>query len=392
MAERVDVTIDKVVAGGDGLGHLDDGRVIFVGGALPGETVTAEIVQTRRDFVRARLLDVIDAHHGRRAAPCPLVAAGCGGCSWQHIDADVQRQLKVGIVTEALTRTGRLVDPVVAIGSSLPTTGFRTSLRLAVLPGGAPALRAARSHDVVRVERCLVAHPLLDDLLATARFPRADEVSVRCSPVTGERSVLVSPARAERAAIIPADVQRGPGASITEVVGEVRLIVSATSFFQSRHDGAEALVRAVRVAAEGSEPDALVVDAYGGVGVFAATVHRTAPVVAIETSPSSSSDAVKNLRDRAATVVNAAVEDWTPVPAGLVIADPARAGLGRAAVAVLAACRAPVFVLVSCDAVSLARDAALLRQCGYEHVRSDLVDLFPHTPHVEVVTRFEWVG
>jgi len=389
MADHVDVRIDKIVAGGDGLGRLDDGRVVFVGGALPGETVAVEIVQTRRDFVRARLLDVIDAHDGRRNPPCPLVAAGCGGCSWQHIDPDIQRELKVGIVTEALTRTGRLADPVVAVGESLPTTRFRTSLRLAVTPDGAPALRGARSHDVVRVERCLVAHPLLDDLLATARFGRADEVSVRCSPVTGERSILVSPARAEPAAIVAADVRRGRGAAITEVVADARLTVSATSFFQSRHDGAEALVRAVRSAARGTDPDALVVDAYGGVGLFAATIHRDAPVVTIETSPSSSSDAVRNLRGRDATIVNATVEDWKPVPAGVVIADPSRVGLGRGAVDVLGACRAPVLVLVSCDAVSLARDAALLRERGYEHVRSELVDLFPHTPHVEVVTRFD---
>jgi 23S rRNA (uracil1939-C5)-methyltransferase len=72
-----------------------------------------------------------------------------------------------------------------------------------------------------------------------------------------------------------------------------------------------------------------------------------------------------------------------------VVADPSRSGLGREAADVLAACEAPVLVLVSCDAVSLARDARLLAAHGYAHARSELIDLFPHTHHVEVVTRFE---
>jgi 23S rRNA (uracil1939-C5)-methyltransferase len=87
--------------------------------------------------------------------------------------------------------------------------------------------------------------------------------------------------------------------------------------------------------------------------------------------------------------VRSQVEQWRPRRADLVIADPSRSGLGRQAISVLIATQAPRMVLVSCDPVSLARDAGLLRERGYDHLRSTVYDLFPQTHHVEVVTIFD---
>ena len=112
-------------------------------------------------------------------------------------------------------------------------------------------------------------------------------------------------------------------------------------------------------------------------------------MVAVESSRSAVADARRNLAARTATVVDVDVARWRPAPADVVVADPARAGLGRRAAEVLAGTGATRFVLVSCDAASLARDARLLGGLGYDHVRSTVVDLFPHTAHVEVVTRFD---
>jgi 23S rRNA (uracil1939-C5)-methyltransferase len=133
------------------------------------------------------------------------------------------------------------------------------------------------------------------------------------------------------------------------------------------------------------------VDAYGGVGLFACAVEATRTTI-IESSPAACSDAMFNLADRPAKIVCSSVERWTPRRADLVVADPSRSGLGKQAVAVLTATQAPRLVLVSCDPVSLARDAGLLREAGFEHVRSTVFDLFPQTYHVEVVTTFERRG
>jgi 23S rRNA (uracil1939-C5)-methyltransferase len=148
-------------------------------------------------------------------------------------------------------------------------------------------------------------------------------------------------------------------------------------------------VDAVGRAVGDAVPGARLADLYAGVGLFAATVGRDASsVTAVEVAPSSVGDARHNLAGRA-SVVEAPVEAWAPSPADVVVADPPRAGLGREAVRTVAATGAGRLALVSCDPVSLARDAALLGEHGFRHVVSEVVDLFPHTPHVEVVTRFE---
>jgi tRNA/tmRNA/rRNA uracil-C5-methylase (TrmA/RlmC/RlmD family) len=109
--------------------------------------------------------------------------------------------------------------------------------------------------------------------------------------------------------------------------------------------------------------------------------------IVVESSRSACRDAEFNL-GVTARVVCSRLEDWNPQPVRLVIADPSRAGLGRAGVSVLTATGAERIVLVSCDAASLARDTQLLAAAGYHHQGSTVLDLFPHTPHVEVVTRF----
>ena len=395
----VELTVEKVVAGGDGLARAEDGRAVFVAGGLPGERVRVLFTERKRDFARAQVTEVVEANPGRVEPPCPYVAAGCGGCTWQHATPELQREMKRAIVIEALSRTGGLVEPVVTSGAVLDPFGFRTTLRLGVDRAGRAGLRGRRSHHIVPVEHCLVAHPLLDELVNVGRFSPGTDVTLRCSVATGERTVLVeqpadsrrrpTPGGSPKPAGLPPKVRVGRDAALREVVGGARLRVSTRSFFQTRHDGAEALVDAVRRAAVGVDPDGLMVDAYGGVGLFAATVAPHAPLVLIESSWSSCADAAVNLADRAADIVEAEVEEWSPRSAALVVADPSRSGLGREASDVLAACEAPVLVLVSCDPVSLARDARLLSAHGYAHRGSEVIDLFPHTSHVEVVTRFE---
>ena len=79
------LTPTAMAAGGDALARDGDGRVVFVAGALPGERVAARLTETRHDFARAVAVDVLDPSPDRVAPPCPTLAAGCGGCTWQHV-------------------------------------------------------------------------------------------------------------------------------------------------------------------------------------------------------------------------------------------------------------------------------------------------------------------
>jgi 23S rRNA (uracil1939-C5)-methyltransferase len=380
---------ERLVAGGDALARAPDGRVVFIGGAVPGDVVRVAVHTAKRDFARADVLEVVEPSPDRVEPPCPNLARGCGGCDWQHLSVAAQRRWRLAIVAEALARTGRLPDAEVRAGPELEPSGGRTTLRLAIDPEGRPGLRGRRSHDVVALDDCLVAHPLITGLLPELRLRGATEVVLRCGAATGDRAAWWSPASAE-AVGLPAEVRTGERAVIHEVVTGTRLRVSAGSFFQSSLAGAEVLVHAVAEAADGCQEGMTVVDAYGGVGLFAATVAaRAAHVTVVEDNATSCADARHNLSGRRANVVRSRVERWTAAAADLVIADPARAGLGRDAAAALAATGAARLVLVSCDPVSLARDAALLAALGYDHRWSLTLDLFPHTSHVEVVTRFD---
>jgi 23S rRNA (uracil1939-C5)-methyltransferase len=390
MSPVLRLRVERTVAGGDGLGHLDDGRVVFVPGGLPDEDIAVRLVQSKKDFARGELVEVLAASPARVAPPCPMLLQGCGGCDWQHVTPVEQLALKVAIVREALRRTGRLPDAEVLAGAGVSPWAYRTSMRCSVDPLGRLALRRARSHDDVPVAGCLVAHPLLASFLGDLVLGAVDEVSVRVSAATGERTAWWTP-EAVLARSVPADAQIGAAASLVEHVAGVPLRVSAPSFFQSGPEAAALLVDAVRVAGGDELVGARsVLDAYGGVGLFAATVvPDDAEVVVVESSVTACADARVNLAGRRATVFEGPMESWHPRSVDVVIADPARQGLGSEAVGVLAATGASVVVLVSCDPVAMARDAALLASQGYRHGGSTVLDLFPQTHHVEVVTRFE---
>lgn len=381
------VRIEKMAAGGDAIARLADGRVAFVRGALPGELAEIEVVQAKKDYVRAEMVAVVEASPDRVEPPCPAHAAGCGGCSWQHVEAGAQLGLKTAVVIEALKRTGKITAPVVAVGSSVPAWSYRTTLRLAVGRGGRLGLRGRSSHDVVELAGCPVTHPLLEDLLGVIHVRGEGEVSLRVGAATGERSAWIAEGDVELLGL-PSDVACGADAAVHEVVAGKSLRIGVASFFQSGPAAAELLVAAIRDECQDLVALGTVVDAYGGVGLLASAVAARSTTV-IEGSASACADAAVNLADRRAHIVCSPVERWTSHAADLVIADPSRSGLGRQAVAVLTATRAPRLILVSCDPVSLARDAGLLREAGYDHVRSTVHDLFPQTHHVEVVTTFE---
>ena len=397
----VELTTTAIAGGGDAVARDADGRVVFVGGAMPGERVTVAVTEERRSYAKATVVDVLDPAPGRVDPPCPELARGCGGCGWQHVDHATQLALKATIVTEALRRQGAVLDAEVDPGVVLPAFDFRTTLRLAIDGRGGVGYRRARSHDVVDVDTCLIAHPLLRPLVTGGRFGPASEVTLRCGARTGERMAVVSPSASsvqlppgsDDVMVVGGDeLAAGRRAWIHEEVAGRRWRISGPSFFQARPDGAEALVDAVGTLL--GPPERVgerLLDAYGGVGLFAGALASGRRATLLERSASSVADARVNLADVDATVVRVDVDRWRPARMDVVVADPARAGLGKAGVRAVAATGARRLVLVSCDPASLGRDAALLGRAGYRWRATRLVDLFPHTPHVESVTRFDRV-
>ena len=375
--------------------------MVFVEGALPGERVRATVTDSRKDFARARVDEVLEPSDDRVVPPCPFVAKGCGGCQWQHVAVAAQPGLKDGVVVDALRRQAHIVDPPISRVEAVAATAYRTTVRLAVRDGRATYHRR-HSSELIAVDSCLISHPRLEELVTAGYWGGSEEVTLRVSAATGERLAVLTPrfgpvtAPDDMVVVGENQLAGGRQVSITEHVAGRRWRVSAASFFQSGPAAAELLVDAVARAADGAvHAGDLVVDAYCGVGLLGGSIAAAAGarVLGIEDHRPAVQDARKNLRDLETEIVEVEVASWS-LPSGeetpaLVIADPARPGLGRKAVAALASAEAPVLVLVSCDPASLGRDAVLLRDAGYELADVQILDLFPHTFHVEAVTR--WV-
>lgn len=382
----------RLATEGEGVATGPDGRVVFVAGGFPGDRVSVQVTEEHKRWRRAQLLAVVAPSPDRRASPCPERAAGCGGCGWMELEPAAQRAAKQQMVTDALTRLGRLKDPPPVLeGPGLADAGFRTTVRAVVDPAsGRAGYRQPRSNRQVTVAGCSIAHPSVERILVEGRFPGCSEVVIRVGEGTGEALAVVTGPSA--GVTVPDGVRVGAasnagGQAIHELVAGRRWRISAGSFFQTRRDGAELLV--ARVAALlADQPPGRFVDAYGGVGLLAAAAPGGCDIVSVEANPAASADASHNLTDLGAEVVCVAVERWQPAPAEMVVADPARTGLEAGGVRTLAGTNAAVVVLVSCDAGSLGRDAGLLAAAGYRLDHCELVDLFPHTPRVEVVSRF----
>lgn len=384
------VEAERMVAGGDGLARDAEGRIVFVPGVLPGERVDVTITSSKKGVTRATIDEVLIESPDRVEPPCERRRQGCGGCDWQHLVVAEQLPAKVAVVRDAFRRIGKLPDATIVGGSSVPATGYRTSIRIVGDEYGRASYRRFESNETVPASGCLVADPNLEHVLDGLRLTPGLELSLRRSDATGAITATFNPARGEVDGL-PAEIHVGRRSYLTEVVQGHRFKVSSPSFFQSGPDAAELLVDAVRRAAPELATAERVLDAYGGVGLFAvAATTEPTHVVVVESSRSAVADARVNLTGRSHDVIHREFSQWRPARGqrfDVAIADPARSGLAKPGVSAILRADAPVIVLVSCDPVSAARDSRLLIDTGYRHASTEVVDVFPHTHHVETITR-----
>ena len=389
----VELRIDGIANGGDGVGRLPDGRVVFVRAGLPGDVVRVEIVATKKRFANARIVELVSPGDGRTEPGCRHVAEGCGGCDVQHATLERQRELKVDIVLDAMERIGRFDSPHVVFGGGVEGHGYRTTVRCAVVDGKA-GFREFKSARAVAAPDCTIAHPRIRDLMARGDFGAADDVLIRVGSRTGDANVVVSPTAdgvsVDGADVIGADeLAAGAAVSLEEEAAGHRWRISAQSFFQSGPEAAELLVQVVGGYVGAVTSDQTVCDLYSGVGLFSGTVAGSGRVVAVEGNRWAVADAGVNLAGRDVSLVRSSVEQWHPCAADVVVADPPRDGLRSAGAEVVAGTGANRVVLVSCDPAAFGRDARLLVDAGYSVEDVSVLDLFPQTSHVEVVGWFE---
>ena len=241
------LTTEHIIAGGKALARHEDGKTVFVRGALDSETVDVEITRSKKGFDEAEVIQVIEPSTNRVLPKCTHVSEGCGGCDWQHVDTAHQSKLRADIVVESLLRIAK-IEHAVETGPTLPDFNYRTTMRCGVT-NGKVELNKYASHETIPVPDCQIIHPAMAELIVEGDFGKNTEVTLRVSDTTGKRIVL---AETDRGVELPSDVElavvsgRPSEAFLTETILDTEIKYSAESFFQPSRQAAESLVETVQ--------------------------------------------------------------------------------------------------------------------------------------------------
>jgi 23S rRNA (uracil1939-C5)-methyltransferase len=383
-----EVRIEKWVYGGEALARVE-GRVVLVPFVLPGELARVEI----GDDIHAELLEVVEPAPDRVAPPCPIFTR-CGGCHYQHAPYEFQLARKVEILREQLRRVGKIEFEGEIETISAAPLGYRNRAQFHVADGRIGYL-AWRSHDLVEAKQCPISSPRINDVLVLLRerlsdpkFPRfVREIEV----FTNETEVQINALESDRPVARAFYEWMGSVLELDYPTAHGAFRVSPRSFFQVNRFLIDAMVDRAIERAAGSTA----LDLYAGVGLFAIPLaRRFETVTAVEAGASAVRDLEFN-STRAGVQVrtqHTRVEDYlakldrTP---DFVLADPPRAGLGKAVAGHLKRLSPERLTIVSCDPATLARDLAML---GYRIERLTMIDLFPQTYHLETIAELVRVG
>ncbi|GCD42447.1 class I SAM-dependent RNA methyltransferase [Streptomyces paromomycinus] len=427
VGEEYEVEVGPVAHGGHCIARTDEGQVLFVRHALPGERVIARVTDGEEGarFLRTDAVEILTPSKDRVEAPCPFSGPGkCGGCDWQHAAPGAQRRLKAEVITEQLSRLAGLtpeearwdgtVEP--APGDKVPkgeVPAWRTRVQYAIDAEGHVGLRKHRSHDVQPVDHCLIAAPGVSELGIEKRdWPQIATVEAIAATGSHDRQVVLTPRPGGRLPIVELDkpvsvlrvhekdggIHRVHGRPfVRERAADRTWRVGNSGFWQVHPKAADLLVEAVMQGLMPKKGD-MALDLYCGVGLFAGAladrVGEKGAVLGIESSKRAVEDARHNLQDLdRVRIEHGKVEQILPrtgiSDVDLIVLDPPRAGAGRETVAHLASLGARRIAYVACDPAALARDVKYFAGEGYVARRMRAFDLFPVTHHVECVMILE---
>lgn len=400
----------RLAAGGDGIGHLPDGRTVFVPRSAPGDVVDLARIREHRRYARARIGRLVESSPLRTDPACPhYVRDDCGGCQLQHLSGDAQRTARRAFVGDALRRIGGLdvADPELEPAPSdweyrtkltLHADGARIGLHPVDQPAAvfdlevclitAPSLlalwrevRARRHllprrlrHVVLRLDRSGGLH-LVVETAGAAPWPHADELHAALEHA-GLRATLWL--RPEEGA---PRVRCGSTEAFPATV------------FEQVHPAMGDRVRTHALGLLGEVAGQSIWDLYAGIGdTTRALVARGAAVSSVESDRRAVVYAEGRSDPRGpgqARWVAARAEDAiTALPrADQVVTNPPRTGMDARVTEALEAGGARRIVYIACDPATLARDIRRLPSYRLAQVRA--FDLFPQTAHVESVALLE---
>jgi 23S rRNA (uracil1939-C5)-methyltransferase len=439
QGQVVELEIIDLNTDGDGVGR-HEGRVVFVPNTVTGDRLTAKIVQSKAKFARGKLEKLLNSSPHRIRPGC-IVADKCGGCQWQHIEIDYQREAKQQQVIQAFQRIGGFADveiqPILHAAHAL---NYRNKSTYPLGRSSTGQVQAGYyrqgSHKLINLNQCPVQderlHPLLREVKQdiqergwsiyneTNHQGKLRHLSLRIGQNTGEMlltlistdrnlagieeqaqlwldkypglvGVCLNLNRDRTNAILGKTTQTILGKPyLREIFAGVELHIAADTFFQVNTSGAELLLQTIiqQLKLTGSEN---IIDAYCGIGTFSLPLaQRVQQVVGIELNHNSVRQAQSNA---ALNQINNAIF-WTgkvkdclqqiEFQPDILLLDPPRKGCDPQVLETILKLKPERIVYVSCKPATLARDVQLLCASGaYQLSQIQPADFFPQTTHVE---------
>ncbi len=386
--QELTLRIDNLSGHGAGVAR-DNGWVVFVPHALPGETVRARIFRNHKNHSEADCMEVIEPAADRVEPKCRLFGT-CGGCQYQHLDYDSQLTWKQRHVADCLSRIAGLETAVETVAPSPRRYAYRSKLtphfdrRRAGVIGPIGFLKRGSSRHIIDVEQCPIATDAVNAELKTVRD------YIRSSWGKRQGGTLLLRDTDE-------GVTTNPNATVMERVGEARFRFKAGDFFQNNSFLLPEMVAHVTAQATG-RGQRFLVDAYCGGGLFCISAARHfEQCVGIEIS----ADAVKlaqgnaefNETKNCTFVLGSAAEifgrgDYSGAETAMIV-DPPRKGCDDEFLKQAFAFGAQTIVYVSCDPATLARDLKAFAENGYELTHMKPFDMFPQTRHIECIATMQ---
>jgi 23S rRNA (uracil1939-C5)-methyltransferase len=421
MTKKVQVKINAIAFKGYGVARMD-GKVLFVPYSVIGDEAWVEVVEEKNSYSMGKLIEILRPSPMRVEPPCSYFGV-CGGCQWQHIDYANHGELKEEILKEVLKRLGGVKEiPSITVISSPDPYDYRTRVQMKV-KRKAFGYYKERSHELVDIQRCPIAHPLVNQMIlflrkALSSLSQLGEIEINVSPEEGKGVLVFHLSKVTRGleiflkeflnvhpllkglAIVgkrSATILGEPHLNFTvplnlnEGKEHLRLRTSPESFFQINLKQNETLIQKVLEFAD-TKGNEMTLDLYAGIGNLTLPLAIASKEIwGIEENGAAVKDARFNAERSGignCSFVHGKVEDvlkrWKREKPDLIVLDPPRTGC-KTILDQVVNLKPKKIVYVSCEPTTFSRDLRLFSNRGFALRGLALIDMFPQTYHMEVV-------
>ena len=383
IGDIVTLNIGKIVHGGHFIARHNN-QVIFVRHGISGEIANVKITSINSKLAFGDAIEILKKSKDRVKSPCKYSKpGGCGGCDFQHISPEIQKNLKKIIIQDQFNRIAKIdINPEVISTEPLTGLNWRSRLDLAISNNGKTGLYSHRSNEIIEIDECLIAVEQINKSKVFSKYwNTSDRLSIS---VSSENELNVNQAGKN---ILGSD-------ELKEVVDDNTYTISPKSFWQSHKNAPRLLLQQVRKYAKIKLGDRIC-DLYGGAGLFTAPMAKltgeAGEVHLIERDNDCIKDAKKMFKTKKNIIIHhGKVEQKLGKIKNIdiIILDPPRNGAGKQVIHQIIDKKPKSIVYVSCDPTSLARDTKILIDNNYTLSNVLGLDLFPMTHHIECIASF----